>query len=67
MTKDGTFLTTLVDEGLLTRATGTADAPFDATYSLTEKGEHAAEYGEYEFQIKPRVVEPVAKKRTAKK
>ncbi|MBP3957118.1 hypothetical protein J8F10_17780 [Gemmata sp. G18] len=57
-TKDGSFLTTLVDEGLLARVTGTAAAPFEATYALTEKGQHAAEYGEYEFQLKPRPVVP---------
>jgi hypothetical protein len=51
-TKDGSFLTTLVEEGLLTRLTGTAEAPFDATYALTEKGQHAAEYGEYEYELK---------------
>lgn len=47
-TKDGTFLNALVDEGLLTRVTGSAGAPFEATYALTERGEHAAEYGEYD-------------------
>lgn len=52
-TKDGSFLTTLVEEGLLTRVTGTPDAPFDATYALTEKGQYAAEYGEYEYQLDP--------------
>jgi hypothetical protein len=52
-TKDGSFLTALVEEGLLSRLTGTAEAPFEATYSLTEKGQHAAEYGEYEYDMKP--------------
>jgi hypothetical protein len=51
-TKDGSFLTALVEEGLLTRLTGTAEAPFEATYALTEKGQHAAEYGEYEYELK---------------
>lgn len=70
-TKDGSFLTDLVNEGLLTRVTGSADAPFDATYSLTEKGQHAAEYGEYQYELKrnmvgaqPRNESPVAKGRT---
>lgn len=51
-TKDGSFLTTLVEEGLLERITGGADAPFEATYALTDKGQHAAEYGEYEYELK---------------
>src|SRR4051812_30956416 len=51
-TKDGTFLNDLVERELLVRATGTADAPFEATYSLTERGEHAAEYGECEMVVK---------------
>jgi hypothetical protein len=57
-TKDGSFLNVLVEEGLLERRTGTADVPFDATYALTDRGEHAAEYGEYEYQLKPRPAEP---------
>ncbi len=52
-TKDGTFLTALVTQGLLTRVTGSADAPFEATYVLTEKGKHAAEYGECEDEPPP--------------
>ncbi|MCE9560783.1 MAG: hypothetical protein K8U57_01885 [Planctomycetes bacterium] len=48
-TKDGTFLTELVKTGLLTRVTGTERDPFAATYSLTELGKHAAEYGECEL------------------
>ncbi len=59
-TKDGSFLTALVESGLLARVTGTADAPFEATYALTEKGTHAAEYGEYEYEWKPRSAEPKA-------
>jgi hypothetical protein len=51
-TKDGSFLTALVDEGLLERISGTAESPFDATYALTEKGKHAAEFGEYEYDLK---------------
>lgn len=50
-TKDGTFLTILVTEGLLERVSGSEDEPFDATYALTEKGKHAAEYGEYEYEL----------------
>lgn len=49
-TKDGSFLSALVEDGLLARVTGAADAPFEATYALTEKGKHAAEYGEYECE-----------------
>ena len=57
-TKDGSFLTALVEAGLLARVTGAADAPFEATYALTEKGRHAAEYGEYEYELPPRPPEP---------
>jgi len=57
-TKDGSFLTDLVEQGLLTRVTGTAAAPFEATYALTEKGEYAAEYGECEMPLKAKAVEP---------
>lgn len=61
-TKDGSFLTALVDEGLLTYVTGDTSAPFDATYALTEKGQHAAEYGEYEYELKrPAAVAPAPK------
>ena len=48
-TKDGSFLTRLVGLGLLSRATGTEKAPFEATYALTERGQHAAEFGEADF------------------
>ncbi|MDY3559742.1 hypothetical protein R5W23_000900 [Gemmata sp. JC673] len=51
-TKDGSFLTALVDQGLLVAVTGSSDIPFEATFSLTEKGQHAAEYGEYEYDLK---------------
>ena len=51
-TKDGSFLTALVEEGLLAFASGSAADPFEATYALTEKGQHAAEYGEYEYELK---------------
>ena len=43
-----------VEDGWLVRATGSAEAPFDATYSLTEQGEHAAEYGECDFGSRAR-------------
>jgi len=67
-TKDGAFLTILVEEGLLSRVTGTADAPFEATYTLTALGEHAAEYGEYEYRLRSApVAETVALKTTKKK
>ena len=59
-TKDGSFLTLLVEAGLLARATGSADTPFEATYVLTEKGKHAAEYGEYEYELPARATEPRA-------
>ncbi|AMV26943.1 hypothetical protein VT84_21255 [Gemmata sp. SH-PL17] len=51
-TKDGSFLTVLVTDGLLERVSGTDADPFEATYTLTEKGKFAAEYGEYEFDLK---------------
>ena len=57
-TKDGTFLNELVERELLLRVTGTADSPFEATYVLTERGEHAAEYGECEMSVKPLEREP---------
>ena len=63
ITKDGTFLTQLVDLGLMTRASGTADAPFEATYSLTERGKHAAEFGECEVPARARSAEPEPTKR----
>ncbi|QJW95337.1 hypothetical protein [Frigoriglobus tundricola] len=67
-TKDGAFLTVLVEEGLLKRVTGTADAPFEATYALTALGEHAAEYGEYEYRVRSApVAEPVPVKKVKKK
>ena len=62
-TKDGTFLNELVELGLLTRTTGTAAAPFEATYALTARGEHAAEYGECERPMRPRPAEPVPAER----
>ena len=58
-TKDGTFLNEMVDLGLLARATGTAAAPFEATYALTARGEHAAEYGECERPMRARPAAPV--------
>jgi hypothetical protein len=56
--KDGTFLNELVGEGLLNRVRGSADQPFEATYALTEKGRHAAEYGEYEYALDSRSGRP---------
>lgn len=61
LTKDGKFLNELVDAGLLSRVTGSATAPFEATYSLTEMGTHAAEFGEYNYEI-ARSIEPEAPK-----
>lgn len=66
-TKDGSFLNALVEEGLLARASGSGEAPFEATYTLTKRGEHAAEYGEYEYTF-VRPVEPdLPRKGTAPK
>ncbi len=65
-TKDGTFLTEMVELGLLTRVTGTADAPFEATYALTERGEHAAEFGECERSVRARPSDPVPTERPSK-
>lgn len=67
-TKDGSFLTALVEQGLLNRVTGSSDMPFQATYTLTERGQHAAEYGEYEYEFVPRPPAPVeATKHAVKK
>jgi hypothetical protein len=66
VTRDGTFLTKLVESGILEvvkegevppRQFG--DEPerpvaFYATYRLTDKGKHAAEYGECEFPLRAR-------------
>lgn len=58
-TKDGSYLTRLRRAGLLARemplVSDTRDAkkalPFRYTYTLTEKGAHAAEYGECEQEL----------------
>jgi hypothetical protein len=58
-TKDGSFLDELVQEGLLEVASTDAvtqenkqwPTQFRNRYRLTEKGEHAAEYGEYEREV----------------
>lgn len=47
LTKDGSFLTTLVRDGLL-KVAAPADTPFTATYTLTDLGKEAAEYGVYD-------------------
>jgi hypothetical protein len=52
-TKDGTFLTDLVQRGLLTRVAGREAEPFEATYALTPLGEYAAEYGACEKVCPP--------------
>jgi hypothetical protein len=49
-TKDGTFLTEMVRLGML-KVEGKAKDPFEATYSLTERGKHAAEHGVYEVDF----------------
>jgi len=59
-TKDGTFLDALVEDGLL-QVTGMDEATtetrrlpvqFRTRYKLTASGEHAAEYGEYEREVR---------------
>ena len=57
-TRYGSFLTTLVQEGLLARVTGSAHAPVEATYALTERGKFAAEYDAAKYELKPRGIEP---------
>ena len=60
-TKDGTFLDEMVEAGLIAVATsptktasGEKGPPqFRTHYKLTEKGRHAAEYGEYEQAYTP--------------
>jgi hypothetical protein len=49
-TRDGRFLTNLVERGLLKVVRPNTD-PFAATYRLTPLGEHAAEFGEYDVEI----------------
>ena len=51
-TKDGSFLTKLVDTGLLEVVKADTD-PFEATYRLTAVGAEAAEYGlcEVDFEV----------------
>ena len=43
-TKDGTFLEPLVRLGLL-KIAARGKTPHDSTYTITDRGEHAAEYG----------------------
>jgi hypothetical protein len=59
-TKDGTFLTDLVREGLLVTVGKPAPPdgrdepePFRTRYKLTVLGQHAAEYGEYDRPYTP--------------
>lgn len=65
-TKDGSFLTALVEEELIECVTGAGGDPFDATYVLTEKGKHAAEYGEYEYSLKRPVAAPAPASKSSK-
>ena len=64
ISKDGTFLDKLVEEGLL-EVVGSDPLPKGATkeerrrpvqfrkrYKLTKKGDHAAEYGEYDREVR---------------
>ncbi len=66
-TKDGSFLTALVELGLLARNGGSDKNPFEATYSLTELGKHAAEYGECEFPAGEPIPMAQSKKNARKK
>ncbi len=57
LTKTGEFLDVLVEDGLIARAEGKPVAgrepeQFRIAYTLTEKGQHAAEYGEYEREYR---------------
>jgi hypothetical protein len=60
-TKDGTFLDALVNDGLLqvcgvdeaTEETKRQPVQFRSRYKLTTNGERAAEYGEYERDVRP--------------
>jgi hypothetical protein len=69
-TRDGTFLDALVAAGLL-EAVGVDPLPagaagpvarapvqFRTRYALTPRGAHAAEYGEYEYELKPAQTAP---------
>jgi hypothetical protein len=49
-TKDGSFLTTLINQGLIAINT-IGETPFLTTYVLTERGKHGAEYGEHDPRI----------------
>lgn len=62
--KDGTFLTDLVEGGLLSRVTGAAGLPFEATYKLTEQGERAAEYDECETPVEAKVTSRTRRRRS---
>ena len=57
VTKDGSFLTTMVEEGLieLTDKSKPNSHPFEPTYRLTQVGKYAAEHGEIEFDLDKRV------------
>lgn len=66
-TKDGSFLNTLVALGLLVRDGGGDKNPFDATYSLSELGKHAAEYGECEFPAAEPILAAQPRKNSKKK
>lgn len=68
-TKDGTFLDALVDEGLIAVAAKptppdpgreSEPAQFRARYRLTDKGKHAAEYGEYDRPFAPAANAPLS-------
>lgn len=47
-TKDGAFLPSLVQLGLL-RVAQAGETPFDAAYALTDRGKQAAEFGVYDI------------------
>ena len=63
-TKDGTFLDHLVELGLLKvqgpavkAASEDEPAQFQQKYVLTEEGEHAAEFGEFEIEMRGATVD----------
>jgi len=69
-TKDGTFLDELVERGLIEVAAGKVPAAEESSrvppqflrlYRLTKLGEHAAEYGECEVEVKSRLATEVAR------
>ena len=68
--RDGTFLDKLVEDGLIAVADKPGQAPefprfeepvqFVTLYKLTPRGEHAAEYGEYQADYTPSQDAPIS-------